>query len=358
MATNLLAPPKAIISWPGYGIMFFWQLGVLQYLQETYDLTQCAMVGSSAGALLSVLAACGVQPQAALDRAYELCVEHGVFKRPLGLLGVWGGIVRQWLQELLPADAAQRCSNGHVQLVLTTLPFLRGQVVSEFKDRDDLVAAALASAHLPFILDWRLAAAWRGKRCVDGSLMYILTRRCRFLKPPGSSSCPLLLFDPFACGTQLLSAGGLARCISLAGNSKAAVQQLMSQGVAHAQRMAAAGQFAALPLKAGALAVAAAAAAATERVPRGMQQQVDDAADLPDQVKLPPPMMQQQQQQRDGDKLQQLQDWVLQQVAGAGSGHTVGDMPGPRQRGNGKLDASSHAGVVDINAICRAAVAR
>jgi predicted acylesterase/phospholipase RssA len=44
------------------------------------------MVGSSAGALLSVLAACGVQPQAALDRAYELCLEHGVFKRPLGLL--------------------------------------------------------------------------------------------------------------------------------------------------------------------------------------------------------------------------------------------------------------------------------
>jgi predicted acylesterase/phospholipase RssA len=60
--------------------------GILQHLQETYDLAQCAMVGSSAGALLSVLAACGVQPQAALDRAYELCVEHGVFKRPLGLL--------------------------------------------------------------------------------------------------------------------------------------------------------------------------------------------------------------------------------------------------------------------------------
>jgi hypothetical protein len=27
MTTNPPAPPKAIISWPGYGIMFFWQLG-------------------------------------------------------------------------------------------------------------------------------------------------------------------------------------------------------------------------------------------------------------------------------------------------------------------------------------------
>jgi hypothetical protein len=74
-------------------------------------------------------------------------------------------------------------------------------------------------------------------------------RRCRFLKPAASSGCPLLLFDPFAAGSQLLSVGSLVRCISLAGNRKAAVQQLMSQGLLHAQRMAAAGAFAALPLK-------------------------------------------------------------------------------------------------------------
>lgn len=66
-------------------------------------------------------------------------------------------------------------------LVPRTLNFrvqnaLQMSIVSMLQDRDDLVAAALASAHLPFILDWRLAAAWRGKRCVDGSLMYILTR--------------------------------------------------------------------------------------------------------------------------------------------------------------------------------------
>jgi hypothetical protein len=51
----------------------------------------------------------------------------------LCLQGVWGGIVRQWLQELLPADAVQRCSSGRVQVVLTTLPFLQRQIISEFK---------------------------------------------------------------------------------------------------------------------------------------------------------------------------------------------------------------------------------
>ena len=46
--------------------------------------------------------------QSALDLAHELCVKHGVFNRPLGLMGVWGNIVREWLDTLLPPDAADR----------------------------------------------------------------------------------------------------------------------------------------------------------------------------------------------------------------------------------------------------------
>jgi hypothetical protein len=47
----------------GYGIAFFWQLGVLQHLEAAYDLSGVSLVGSSAGAMLSVLAACNVEPQ-------------------------------------------------------------------------------------------------------------------------------------------------------------------------------------------------------------------------------------------------------------------------------------------------------
>lgn len=93
------------------------------------------MVGSSAGALLSVLAACNVKPQIALDLAHQLCLDHRVFQRPLGLVGVWGGIVKQWLEELLPWDAAEKCSGGHVRIVLTTLPYLQRKVVTDFEVR-------------------------------------------------------------------------------------------------------------------------------------------------------------------------------------------------------------------------------
>lgn len=39
-------------------------------------------------------------------------------RRPLGLAGVWGAIIRASLHELLPDDAAQMCS-GRMEVVMT-----------------------------------------------------------------------------------------------------------------------------------------------------------------------------------------------------------------------------------------------
>ena len=90
----------------------------MKYLSQVYDLSEVQFRGASAGALNSTLAACGVTPDAALATAYELALEYQVFERPLGLVGVWGGLVRAWLDALLPADAHVRCS-GRVKVVVT-----------------------------------------------------------------------------------------------------------------------------------------------------------------------------------------------------------------------------------------------
>ena len=47
--------------------MFFWQLGVLQFLEQNFDLARCTFVGSSAGSMLSVLAACDVGAQVGIS---------------------------------------------------------------------------------------------------------------------------------------------------------------------------------------------------------------------------------------------------------------------------------------------------
>lgn len=165
------APPAPLLSGAGGGIFFFHQLGALQFMQERYDMSDdtVAYVGASAGSLLVVLAACGVSAEETLLAADRLARSHGVFKRPLGVAGIWGAIIRAWLDELLPADALQRC-RSRVHLVVTQVPSFRQQYLTDFTSRDDLLDAALASAHVPFLLDWSPIANARGGWFVDGSL--------------------------------------------------------------------------------------------------------------------------------------------------------------------------------------------
>lgn len=237
------AEATPVVSWPGYGILVFLQLGVLAHLNATRHPAAAVHVGSSAGAMAAAFAVCQVDPRDAIDAAAALCDEYRVWDRPLGLVGVWGSMVRAWLRKLLPADAAARCS-GRVRVVVTTLPALRRVVVSEFKDREDLIEACLASAHLPLLLDWRPAALWRGMRCVDGSLLYVLTRRCAALRPAG---VPLLLLDPMG-PWGLLNLRRLLRCVSLCG--RGAALALLSEGEALAQSLDRAGLLDVLPQRA------------------------------------------------------------------------------------------------------------
>lgn len=116
----------AVVNWPGRATLFWWQLGVLKHLQQAYPglVETTPMMGFSGGSFAAAFAACGVDPDRALQTAHRLCVERGAYSRPLGLLGVWGFIIRDWLDELLPDDAAERCS-GVTSIFVTQLPSMR-----------------------------------------------------------------------------------------------------------------------------------------------------------------------------------------------------------------------------------------
>jgi hypothetical protein len=104
------------------------------------------MAGASGGALAALFAGCAVDADQVLEvrapclsarvvpaagssplvwpvaqSAYELSLAHDIWDRPLGLLGVWGGIIEHWLDELLPANAVELCQD-RVELIVTTLP--------------------------------------------------------------------------------------------------------------------------------------------------------------------------------------------------------------------------------------------
>jgi hypothetical protein len=86
-----------------------WQLGAVQYLMQHFQLSKVPMVGASGGGLAAVLATCDVDPEEVMESAYRLSKQHNIWERPLGLMGTWGYVIEEWLDELLPADAAERC---------------------------------------------------------------------------------------------------------------------------------------------------------------------------------------------------------------------------------------------------------
>ncbi|KAK9806776.1 hypothetical protein WJX72_002404 [[Myrmecia] bisecta] len=165
---------KPILAGGGGGIFFFWQLGVIKYLEEQFDLDKVHMVGASAGALIATLAACNIDPENAIQTAYHIAIESKLFERKLGLLGVWGDLVRQWLDELLPENAAEICRD-RLRIIVTDVAERRQVYASDYASKADLIEAAMASVHVPVFLDFKPVASFRGRWCIDGSFADFIT---------------------------------------------------------------------------------------------------------------------------------------------------------------------------------------
>jgi len=158
----------------------------MQHLARRYDLRRVPMVGASGGAICAALARCGVPPEQITETAYRLAMDHKIWERPMGLVGGWGGVIEQWLHDLLPHDAHHRC-RADLGVVVTQLPSWRQLSIDDFESKEDLVNCIMASAHVPLLLDARLSRSCRGVACVDGSFPDFFTgENCDYLqvRPP------------------------------------------------------------------------------------------------------------------------------------------------------------------------------
>jgi hypothetical protein len=84
------------------------------YLQEEgYNLSSqnAILSGASAGALSATLAKTEVNPYHATTLALSMSDEAGIWDRPSGLQGIWGEIIHDWLNRLLPANADERAED-------------------------------------------------------------------------------------------------------------------------------------------------------------------------------------------------------------------------------------------------------
>lgn len=172
-ANTLESIPSPHFIFPGGGIYFYWQAGAVTFLRERgYDLETATMTGASAGALTATLTATNVDFYKATELALKLAADAGVWDRSGGLQGIWGPLIYEWLDELLPHDAVERVNyNARLNLLLTPVPSFGSEKVSVFQDRQDLIRGNIASVHLPWFLDSKLTASFRGNHYIDGSFM-------------------------------------------------------------------------------------------------------------------------------------------------------------------------------------------
>ena len=163
------------IIFPGGGIFFYWQAGVVSYLREkNYPLgnDQIKFTGASAGALCATLTAANVDFEFATKLALDKSREAGIWDRPLGLYGIWGPIIDTWLDELLPDDEeVLGMVNDKVNILVTRVPTFQKDKICQFESKRDLIKANMASVHIPLFLNGKITTDFRNAPHIDGSFL-------------------------------------------------------------------------------------------------------------------------------------------------------------------------------------------
>lgn len=158
----------------GAGIYCFWQWGAIKYLKEYFDIDSLQVMGASAGSLTGSLIVTNASLTTALETALELAIDYGVYSKQLGLAGIWGNILREWLDINIPQEISQ-AQLSRLNIALTP-PFSKSKLVSGFASRQDLIDACMASCHVPVFLDGRPLTIYRGEPAIDGSFWYFVLK--------------------------------------------------------------------------------------------------------------------------------------------------------------------------------------
>ena len=155
---------------PG-ALKFWWQVGCVSYILDNFKIDDALLSGASAGAITATFSACNVDVRDAFGLAERLTIDAGCLEVPLGLglVGRFKGIVRTWLDELLPNDAHERCS-GKVFVLVHGLKNGR-KLCSEWDSRGALIETLLSATHIPFLMDLSPFHVNRGPRGAGDDLL-------------------------------------------------------------------------------------------------------------------------------------------------------------------------------------------
>lgn len=178
------------IRFNGGGIKFWWQCGVSKFLQEQSELINLknkTLLGSSAGSLTAALTYLEIDMDKCAEYAINQAYRENLWQKPFGLLGVWGELVREWLNFLIDDDKFNAYKNDDKnRLYIAATPFSLRQTfkngrkpvyLSSFQTKAELIEACMASIHIPFFMDGKVYSKYQDKRYIDGSFWSFVRKK-------------------------------------------------------------------------------------------------------------------------------------------------------------------------------------
>lgn len=174
------------------GIFFFWQLGVLSYLDRQYDLSRISMTGASSGAVAVACTAANVEFADFVQMTITKCDEINLWERKLGVIGVLGQITKDTLERMLPEDSHEKLNESNVSVLIQPAnPFRSVKRVTSFRSRRSVIDVLSATSHIPYLANGKAQTKYRGKSYFDGALF----ARPQDFVDEELSGVPVLQFD-------------------------------------------------------------------------------------------------------------------------------------------------------------------
>jgi hypothetical protein len=131
------------------GQLWTFSIGVGHYIFENFDISKIKFLASSCGCFAAVPLACGLDPYEWCKADWGKCMVH-FESRSLGCLFDSKNFYIQLWDEFLPDNAHELCS-GRLFISVTLYPSMKNSVLSEFRTRQDLIQAIVASTCLPYL---------------------------------------------------------------------------------------------------------------------------------------------------------------------------------------------------------------
>ena len=168
--TPVVHDGHASVAMCGGGFRTWYHLGVYHGLYERFGakaLEKARWSGSSVGSIMAAIAACGVDPDVVWAHIPEIAALHR--DSWMENLTTVGSKCRFLLDDVLPADAHERCTGRCFISVTSLLPLPHNVILTEYDTRDDLIDAVIASTYIP---TWTFPGVClhKGMVCVDGGV--------------------------------------------------------------------------------------------------------------------------------------------------------------------------------------------